>query len=342
MNRLLLLSSLTLTAALVGCSRHEPAQATKASLPAARVQLAAVRAESLPDETEVTGTVRPLQRAQLAAKIMGAIEEFPVTLGQSVKRGDLLLRISAAEIAARVAQAQSQLNAARRDLERERSLLTKGASTTDMVRGLEDRFAGAEAMVREAETMRGYTEIRAPFDGVIARKLANAGDLAAPGLPLLELEGTATFVVEVAIPDSLAGALKPDAVLSIAIPADNTRFDGRIAEISSAADPLAHAVFAKVTVPAGIAVRSGQFARVAVPGATINTLTVPASAVTQVGQMQRVFVVGAENRATLRLVKTGATRGDRVEILAGVDANESVVAAAPAGLREGQPLEIAR
>ncbi len=325
---------------LAGCGRHQESPTSAApALPPAKVRLAIARTEQLPDITVVAGVVRPVQRAQLAAKVMGAIDETPVTLGQRVKAGDILAKISAGEISARVTQAQAQLNAARRDLERERGLLKQGASTADMVRGLEDRFSAAEAQVREAETMLGYATVRAPFAGVIARKLANAGDLASPGLPLLELEGTGHFQIEAAVPDSLASGLKPDAELSVEIPAAGSTFVARLAELSSSADPSAHTVLAKLDVPADAAVRSGQYARIQVPGSPMTSLTIPAEAVSAIGQMERVFVAGNDGRAALRLVKTGATRNDRVEILAGLDSGERVVVAPPAGLREGQSVE---
>ena len=72
----------------------------------------------------------------------------------------------------------------------------------------------------------------------------------------------------------------------------------------------------------------------------VRVLLVPGIALSNLGQMERVFVVGENNRAVLRLVKTGATRGERLEILSGLDAGERVVVAPPAGLREGQTLEI--
>ncbi|MBI2518103.1 MAG: efflux RND transporter periplasmic adaptor subunit [Opitutae bacterium] len=331
------LLSLFAAALLAGCGRPTAEQAAAPALPPARVQLARVAAEAVPALTEVTGTVRPAQRAALAAKVMGTISELPVALGQRVRAGDLLVKISAAEITARVTQAQSQLNLAGRDLARERDLLAKGASTAEMVRGLEDRFALTEAMVREAETMLGYTELRAPFDGVVARKHVHAGDLAAPGQPLLELEGTGDFQVEADIPDSLAAALAPGAEMQVDVA--GTTFAARLVELSSSADANARTVTAKLAVPAGAPARSGQFARVFVPGAPVNTLFVPAGAVTASGQMERVFVAGEGNRAVLRLVKTGATRNERVEILSGLAAGETVVVNPPAGLREGQPLE---
>jgi multidrug efflux pump subunit AcrA (membrane-fusion protein) len=113
-------------ALFAGCAKPDaPSTAATASLPPAKVRVATVRAANVPTFTEVTGTVRPVQRAQLAAKLMGTIEELPVTLGQRVGTGDLLVKISAGEVAARLVQAQAQLNATRRDLERERGLLKK-------------------------------------------------------------------------------------------------------------------------------------------------------------------------------------------------------------------------
>jgi multidrug efflux pump subunit AcrA (membrane-fusion protein) len=317
MNPARLTLSLAALGLLAGCGRRESAVAVAASLPPARVHVAAVHLEEVPLLVEVAGTVRPVQRATLAAKVMGAIEELPVVLGQRVKAGDLLVKISAGEISARVLQAQAQLNQARRDLDRERYLLAKGASTPDMVKSLEDRFAMTGAMVREAEVMLGYATVRAPFDGVVARKLANAGDLAAPGQPLLEVEGTGDFQVDV--------------------PAAGISFTGTLVEVSSAADGFTRTVLAKISVPAGTSVGSGQYARVQAPGAPVRALLAPAAAVSQVGQLERVFVA-RDGRAVLRLVKTGATRGDRVEILSGLADGDPVVVNPPVGLREGQPL----
>ena len=182
---------------LAGCGRPSGSEGAGAAEGApVKVRVAVAKAENSPAITLITGVVRPVERAQLAAKVMGAVEEIPVTLGQAVRRGDVLVRIGAAEIGARVAQAQSQANQAGRDLAREKDLLPKGASTAEMVSNLEDRYASDLAVLREAEVMQGYSTLRAPFDGVISRKFVNAGDLASPGMPLLDIEGRVGFVVE--------------------------------------------------------------------------------------------------------------------------------------------------
>jgi len=343
MNPVRLTLPVAVLALLAGCGRRESPESVAASLPPARVRVATVRVEAVPVLTEVTGTVRPVQRAMIAAKVMGAIAELPVVLGQRVKAGDLLVKISAGEISARVLQAQAQLNQARRDLDRERDLLGKGASTPDMVKSLEDRDAMTEAMVREAEVMLGYATVRAPFDGVVARKLANVGDLAAPGQPLLEIEGTDDFQVEAGIPDSLATRLAAGTPLAVEVPAAGIHFTGTLVELSSAADAFTRTVTAKISVPAGTAVGSGQYARVQAPGAPVRALLAPAAAVSDLGEMERVFVVGdaaGRRSAVLRLVKTGAARGDRVEILSGLADGDRIVINPPAGLVEGQRLEV--
>ena len=322
---------------IAGCARHETSNAVVPLRPI-RVRVAQVQAEDLPQFTEITGTVRPVRHAVLASKVTGAISELPITLGQRIQSGEVLVKIFSADLAARVTVARAQLNVARRDSDREQDLLAKGASTAQTVRDLQDRVTSSEATVRDAEVQLGYTEIRAPFDGVIAQKMVNAGDFASAGQPLLEVEGTTDFEVEAFIPHSLAVALAIATALDCN--AGDVSFIGSLREISSTADANTRSVGVKIAVPAGTAVRSGEFTRIRVPGATVRTLLVPATAVSLSGQMERVFVVGESNRATLRLVKTGASRADRVEILAGLTANDRVVLAAPAGLRDGQPLEV--
>jgi RND family efflux transporter MFP subunit len=316
-----------------GCHR-EPV--VKPTLPAATVRTAEVVMRTELRRTELPGTVRAVERAALAPKVTGTIASLPIVLGQSVKRGDVLVRISANEIGARLAQAEANLAQARRDLERETGLLAKGASAAETVRSMEDRVRLMEATVAEARTMLAYTEITAPFDGVIARRLVNEGDLASPGIPLLEIENPALQRVEVEVPDGLTsvavGASAPVRIGELELP-------GRVAEISPALDPVARTFLAKIDLPAGAAVRSGQFARVGWPAGEGQSLVVPATAVTTFGQMERVFVV-ANNTAVLRLVKSGARHGDDIEILAGLVAGERLVAAPSATLRDGQPVEV--
>lgn len=331
---------LVLLAALVlaGCARRE--SHTTEPLPPVRVQAVAVQREAWPAVVETSGTVRAVQRAAIAAKVAGTIATLPVTLGQRVNAGEILLTLSADELAARVAQARAQLAQIERELGRERTLQSSGAGTADAVKALEDRVAQMQAVLREFDTLLGYATVRAPFDGVIARKYVEAGDYAAPGAPLLQFDGREAFEIEVGVPESLGAPLTVGTALEIEITGAPARLRAMVVELSSAADATARTITAKLAVPGGATVRPGQFVRVFVPGAPTSVLLVPTGTVSLFGQMERVFTVGENRRASLRLVKTGARHGDRIEIVSGLDATDRVVVAPPATLRDGQPLDL--
>jgi len=322
---------------LVGSCRKNP-ELIEGDLAPIRVQTALVVASDSPVLIPVVGTVRPVRRAILAAKVTGVIEQLPITLGQRLATGDLVARLAANDLSARVAQANTQLAQARRDFERDTRLAASGAATEDAVKIATDRVALAEAALREAETTLGFATLRAPFDGVVSQRFVYAGDLATPGLPIIELEGSEAFEIEVPVPDSLSHHLQPGASLSVSLPLTNEEFAGSITELSSASDSAARSVLAKISVPASKPVRSGQVARVLLPGTAMRTILVPTQSVSTYGQMERVFVVSTDKRASLRIVKTGATRDDRVEVVSGLEANERVVVDPPAGLHDGQPV----
>lgn len=317
---------------LVACSRSVTSPVVESG-PALPVRSGLVMAEKIPLLTEVPATVRPAERAVIAAKLTGTIASFSLGLGQPVHAGDVLLVLSAPETEARLHQAQAQLAEATRAAERERTLVEKGVNPPDNLRDAEDRLRFAQAAQAEAEALLGNATVRAPFDGVITGKNVLPGDLATPGLALLILESTQHLRAEGNVPGKLAAALHLGDVLAVNLDDTSPLVEGRIEELSAAADTVSHTSVVKVALPAG-GVRSGQFVRLEVPAGETTALLVPSTAVTLFGQIERVFVI-EDHRAVLRLVKTGRTQADRVELLSGVDAGERVVLTPPDALRDG-------
>jgi len=307
--------------------------------PPVTVTVAPVRQQVVPALVEVAGTVQAAERAAIAAKVTGAITRMPVVLGSTVRAGDLLATISAEEIAARLNQAEAQLAQAKRNLEREQHLLAKNAATPETVKSMADQYAMAQAGHREARTMLGYTTITAPFDGVITRKNVNAGDLATPGTVLLQVENNRVLQVRAAVPESLILNLKTGDTLTVKVEAAGVSVQATVAEVAPAADPQSRTAPVVLDLPASPALRSGQFARVLLPGNGAKTLLIPKSALVPAGQMDRVFVV-ADGRARLRLVRTGMDHEGMTEILAGLDAGETVVVTNNRLLVDGQELRV--
>lgn len=326
-------------ALLAACHGEEPHKKETASLPAVDVRAHNAALSKGHLQTEIVGTLQAVNKAVIAAKITGTIVEMPVLLGSKVESGDLLVKISAEEISARVIQAQAQLDQARRNLERERKLLSKDAATAENVKSLEDIFRVAEASYNEARTMLGYATITAPFPGVVTAKMVNVGDLATPGMPLLHLEDSNRLQVVTSVPETLLLQIHPGNTLTVTLPAARLTLQGTVAEVAPAADPLSRTATVKIDIEEGDQLRSGQFARVIIPGESKESLFVPSSAMRTFGQMEKIFIIKS-GTAHLRLVQTGAVSDGQTEILAGLEPGEIIVSAADTDLVDGQPVNI--
>ncbi len=321
-----------------GCSEHAETPVA-ANLPTARVQVETLTLSEVPFQVEVAGTLRAVEQALISSRVSGQVVEVPVETGSSVKKGDLLVRISAAEISAQVLGAEARRAQARRNLERETKLQQANASTRETVKSLNEKVQIADAAYREARAMLDYTLIKAPFSGTVTHKMVEVGDLSAPGGPLLKLENGTALEVLVQIPESLVAGLTLGERLQVSIPAVGLNVAPAISEIAPTVDPLSRTTQVKLRLADQAQLRTGQFARVSLPDKGANTLLVAASALHQSGQMTEVFVAEL-NQARLRLVRTGSHYGDRVEILSGLQAGDRVVVAAESELQDRQPLTI--
>ena len=323
-----------------GCDKDKTKQLmSSADLPTASVSVAQVKKRVAGNQIEVVGTVQAVERAEIASKITGNIITLSVDLGSKVKQGDLLVEISAEEISAQVQRAKAQLEQTRRNLIREENLLKKNAATPQKVKSLRDDTKMAEAAYREAVTMLDYTRISAPFSGIITKKLGNVGDLATPGKPLLYLEDENKLQILTDIPEALILRIHKADRLSAFIPSVDLAVEGVVTEISPVADPASRSAPIKLYLAPDPRLRSGQFARVNLAMDQAETLTVPSSAVIPYGQMERVFVV-EDNKAILRLVRTGAKQDNYLEILTGLSEGETVITKGNLTLLDGQPVVI--
>lgn len=322
---------------LAACSReeHTSLPVDTATLP---VRVAVVSKENLPIFVEAPATVRPAERATIAAKVTGSVASFPLGLGGTVNAGDVLVTLNVPEAEARVRQVGAQLAEAERNADRARTLSEKGVNSPDSLRDAEDRLRYARAASAESEALLAYTVIRAPFEGTLTEKFVLPGDLATPGLPLLVLESTRHLRAEGTIPERAAAALHLGDPLTVRLDDASGSVQGHIEEMSAAADAVSRSVLVKVALPAGSS-RSGQFVRLLVADGSSDAFLVPTGAVTRFGQMERVFVVD-QGQTVLRLVKTGRILGERIEVLSGLNPGEQVVLAPPLALREGQAVTI--
>ena len=327
---------------LAGCGRA-PDRAEADSGPALQVTVEEVRATTEANLEAVPGQVRPVRSAVLSGRIQGAVEELFAAPGQSVERGEVLAVLGSEELGARARRASAELEAASLELERVRSLIESNAATPRELEAAEARHRSAEALLDEAQTFLDYATVRAPFDGQISRKHVEAGDLVSPGQPIFDMLSPESFRLEAWAPESLARAIEAGDSIAFEIEGAFASGSGVVSEVGPALDAASRTVLVKVDLPRNSGLRSGQYGRLLLAGDEARRLTVPETGIRKLGQLTYVFVVAGEPAAArLRLVQTGLRQGGRVEILAGLNEGEWIVAEIPSGLRDGQAVEIVR
>ncbi len=332
-----LLSSVLL--AVAGCSGDKTDHASSVGAPVA-VSVAAVERSAGSDREELMGTVVPRNRADIQSKVQGRVEEIPVTLGSAVSAGQLLAQLDSRDVSARVDQARAVSRQVAVELVRYDSLLSRKLVSQQEYDAVKAQADVAAAGLAEAEAMLSYTRIVSPFAGRITEKKIDIGDLAVPGRSLFTVEEDAAPRLEVSIPESRRAWIAHGDTLPIMLDPGNARVTGKVVELSPAADAATRSFLAKLEIPRNSGARGGQFGRLMLSTSAHGGLLVPATALVKRGQLEIVFAVAPDHHAQIRLVRSGKTIGEQIEILAGLTEGEQVVTSELETLSDGDSLEI--
>jgi membrane fusion protein, multidrug efflux system len=339
---------------LSGCSSD---QKVDASAPAVVRNLSVVTAAtaSVPDVLEAVGTVRAFQTSQLASQATGTITQVRVREGDRVRRGEILAVIDEAAPTAALeralateAAAANELTAAESDLALAESTLARYQTLFDKEIISRQQFdelkarrqsalahrdlaratqIQARAAVTEARAVLGFARVIAPFDGIVAERKLDPGAMASPGLPILTVEDVSRYRLEASVNENdlryvHIGDRVPVSIDSLG----NSEFSGRVAQIVPAADAASRTFVVKVELPGNKALRSGLFGHGQFTRGQKTSLLLPQTAVIERGQLHAAYVLDQSGVSNLRYVTLGRPTGTQVEILAGVQNGERVVA----------------
>jgi RND family efflux transporter MFP subunit len=205
--------------------------------------------------------------------------------------------------------------------------------------------ASARAAIGVAAATESFTTLLAPFDGLVTERFIDPGNLATPGVPLLRIESDGTRQVMVRVDEARAAFVHPGDHVTVLIDVldeqvtDGKGVDGVVAEVARAVGADQRAFTVKVRVPPTVTARTGSFARVVFRGAPRRALLVPAQAIQRYGQVSSVYVV-QDGVARLRLIQAGTASSEGVEVLAGLDAGESIVTSSLTRLVDGARVAI--
>lgn len=308
-----------------------------------------------------TGQIVSAQSADISTRVMGYITSIKVKVGDYVKKGQLLVTISNDDMLAKRAQidamlsgANASLQSAEKDLQRFNNLYQQKSATAKELDNVTLQHRAAKAGVQSALQMRAevnsmlaYTNITAPFSGIVSQKMADAGSMANPGMPILVLEQGENLLVKAQIPETEISRIKHLANATVVINAINKTIQGTVSEISPSSLGTGGQFVVKISLPQEIQkeLSAGMYANVIISSEVKTTssnapiILIPIAAVQRIGQLDAIFTIGNNGRALLRYVRLGKNYGNNVEVLSGLGQNESYISFAEKKLYNGAPVK---
>lgn len=181
----------------------------------------------------------------------------------------------------------------------------------------------ADEGITEATIALGYTVIKAPDDGEVLRRLAEPGDMALPGKPLAIMRTSGSLRIEAYVREGLISKVSPGTELSVEIKTLGVQIKAVVDEVVPYADPKTRTFLVKAELPVIQGIYPGMYGKLLIPVKDSEVVTIPAKAIKTVGQLQLVLVKEGDTWKS-RYIKAGAAMGDRVEVLSGLSANETV------------------
>jgi len=297
------------------------------------------------------GTLAPVEGTTLSADADGIVSRIIAESGAAVKAGDLLVELDTSVETAQLAAAQARAELARISLERSKDLWDRNATSKAEFDAADAGYKQAQAEIAALNAQIAKKQVRAPFDGRVGIRLANAGQFVARGKPLLPLQKLDPIYVNFNVPQRFLPAVVPGQEVQVHIDAfPQHPFIGKITATNSEVDAATRNLSVQATLsnPEEL-LRSGMFAHVEVElKGSEKQIVVPATAIAYASYGNSIFIVekmkGEDGKEFLgvrqQFVKLGATRGDLIAIAEGLKPGEQIVTSGVFKLRNGVPVQI--
>ena len=305
-----------------------------------------------------SGTIEAVQSANISTRIMGFVQRLRVKPGDKVRRGTVLIEINNSDIAAKRAQVRANILAAEaafanveKDYGRYKALFEAQSASQKEMDDISAQYQMAKAkleaarqMEQEVEAQMNYVRIKSPFDGVVTNTFVKEGDLANPGMPLLEVESPDQFQVVAMVPESEISKIAKDMEVSVHLKTLDQWVRGRVSEVSSSSKNTGGQYLVKVILEeTEQPVKSGMYTTVGFPIEQTDqrdVLLIPSDILVNKGQLTGVFTVSAQDKALLRWVRLGRTVGDSVTVLSGLNNEDRVIYSAEGKLYNGAKIQV--
>ena len=330
------------------------AASTKDAAPAGvDVRTDTVRSEKVPHYLTLTGSVVADRSAEVAANVSGRVVQAAVERGQSVKKGDVIVRVDSEAASFNAAMASAQAGAADTNVEaaKKECVRTEALFKGNAITGIEyDRqksqcqaqlfsAEAARANASLATKMQKDASIRAPFDGVVGERYVNVGEYLQPTTRVASLMAVDPVRVSISVPEHAVGLVKAGQVLDVEVAAYPDKvFPATVRYVAPALRANSRDLIIEATATGtGGLLKPGMFATVRLSVGDEEQPTLLESAIRREGTTARVFVV-RDGRAEETVIRTGVKTGERIAVLDSLPVGALVVVTPPPTLRDGAPV----
>jgi RND family efflux transporter MFP subunit len=305
-----------------------------------------------------SGQIEASQFANISTRTMGYVTQIHVKVGDKVKKGQALIHINNEDMEARRAQANAALNQAmarfsisKKNFERFKTLHEQNSASQKEFDDMKMQYEIAEAQVESArqvqneiDAMLMYSNIKAPFNGVITSKTVNVGDLANPGQVLMSLETPGRYLATAMVPESQIALVKQKDTVKVYVKSNDLAMTGIVSEVSTSSQFSGGQYLVKIKLvdTPKIPLYTGMFVSTAFLGGdpTKSQILIPSEVLVKKGGLVGIYTVSSSNTAILRWLKLGRTMGDQIEVLSGLTADEQYIISADGKLYNGVKINI--
>ena len=350
-----------LIALLILASCNKEKKETLVTEPAIGVKLNTVSTNSSSQFVSASGKIEAENSANISTRMMGYVTKIQVQVGQKVSAGQLLIRINNTDLQAKKAQVEAGIlqatagyNNAKKDYDRFVNLFKQQSASQKELDDMTARYEMAKAGLEGAKQMRNevqaqfsYSNITAPFSGIVTGSFVKEGDMANPGMPLMRIEGASKLQVVAMVSENDITSIKKGMPVSVLVKSSNTNLTGKVSEISSSASNTGGQYLVKINLNTTNApILSGMFVNVQFAVANRNEITnnenvlIPETALIKHGQLTGIYTLGSEKTAILRWLRIGKKVGNQVEVLSGLSGNEQYIISAEGKLYNGAAVSI--
>jgi membrane fusion protein (multidrug efflux system) len=300
-------------------------------------------AQSVERTVDFVGTLNADAEASVATEVDGRLISIDADLGDHVEKGQILAKLDGAELRARLREAEAAVEKAESDAQRAARLRAQNVMSPQE----SDAMVSAQSIARARRDVLaiqvGHTEIRAPFDGMIAKRMVDVGNYVKTGTALFVVVADHPLRLRGEVPERFAAELKVGQQVRGYVEAyPDTAVRGRLTRISPAANPINRALTIEAEVPnADGRLKPGFFCKASVLTRTESeAVVIPVDALVNFAGVTRVFVIDDQLTARTRPVETGLRLGTTVEVTAGVKPGERLATSALAHLTDGARVTI--